>query len=144
MLWLVLVSVVGLLAYSATRHPDIAITVTGDRLRVRLHGWDALLCLRRRIEVPLHQVRGVAVDTVDHIPETGFRVPGAAIPGWLQAGSYGLGDERSFWDIRRAKSVLRIELDPDCGYCRLVLQVPDPHAEALRLRPTLGAWIPEP
>jgi len=141
--WLILIVVIGLLVYSATRQPDISIDVDNCRLRVRLHGWDCVLSMRRTIEVPVTQVRGVAVEPIDDVPPPGIRLPGAAIPGLLIAGSYGVGDQRSFWDVRRAKTVLLIELDPDCGYCRLVLQVPDPHAEALRLRPALGTWMPE-
>jgi hypothetical protein len=56
------------------------------------------------------------------------------------AGSYGTGDKRDFWLVRKADELLVIELRPGAAYRRIVLEVSDPHAEALRLRPELGAY----
>ena len=42
--------------------------------------------------------------------------------------------------VRKTEHVLVIELQPGAAYRRLVLEVPDPHAEAIRLRPALGVY----
>lgn len=90
--------------------------------------------------IPVASVAGVAVAPRRLVPQTGFRLPGTGIPGVLRAGSYGTGARRDFWLVRRADLVLVIELHPGGRYRRLVLEVPDPHAEALRLRPHLGSY----
>jgi hypothetical protein len=42
--------------------------------------------------------------------------------------------------VRNADHLLVVELEPGEPYRRIVLELPDPHAEALRLRPLLGAF----
>ena len=42
--------------------------------------------------------------------------------------------------MRKAQQVLVAELAPGAAYRRIVLEVPDPHAEALRLRPLVGSY----
>ena len=103
-------------------------------------GWrDGLLAVRRRLSVPVRSIRGVAAAPRASVPRTGLRFPGTGAPG-IRMGSFGFGAERDFWCVRRADSLLVVELEPGEPYRRLVLQVDDPHAEALRLRPTCGAY----
>jgi hypothetical protein len=124
------------------RPAQFTVEQQADELVVTLLGLDRAWCCRREVRVPLALVEGVAVDRRRQVPISGPRWPGAAIPGVITAGSYGFGPARSFWDVRGGEWVLRIELAPGAEYARLVLEPQDPHALALRLRDTLGAWVP--
>jgi hypothetical protein len=130
------------LLVNVRRRTNVSIDVTADDVTVSLHGWDALYCLRRRLTVPRTAVAGVCVGRQDRLPREWMRLPGTAIPGLIRAGSYGAATHRDFWDVRRAAEVLVIELVRDAGpYRRIVLEVADPHAEARRLQPDLGAAV---
>jgi hypothetical protein len=135
-------ALVALLVWNTRRPPALNITVQDDQLTVRLLGWDVLYCCRRQVIVPLAAVDGVCVAPRQDIPVQGLRLPGTGIPGVIRAGSYGTGDQRDFWDVRRAAEVLVIQMKPRAaGYRRMVLEVPDPHGELTRLRPTLGPTV---
>ena len=118
----------------------IQLTVDADCLHVQLGFLDSLLCMRRSLRIPLEQIKGVAAAPREQVPATGLRLPGTGLPGVIRAGSYGTGARRDFWDVRRASVVLVVELRPGAAYRRLVLEVPDAGAEALRLRPLVGAY----
>jgi hypothetical protein len=129
------------LLFAGARRPStIWLDVVGRDLVVRITGKDALYALSRGMTIPLDSIQGVAVAPNASVPRTGYRLPGTGIPGVLRAGSYGTGARRDFWLVRRADQLLVVELQPGEPYRRLVLQVPDPHAECLRLRPTTGAY----
>jgi hypothetical protein len=128
-----------LLAGARTASP-IELTVDGAALRIRIRGKDALYALSRGMTIPLSSVEGVSVAPTQTVPRTGLRLPGTGIPGVLRAGSFGTGSRRDFWLVRRAPEVLVIELQRGEPYRRVVLEVPDPRAEALRLRPALGTY----
>jgi hypothetical protein len=114
--------------------------IEGDELVLRITGWDALFALSRGMRIPVMEIAGVAVFPRRLVPATGWRLPGTSLPGVIRFGSYGTGSERDFWMVRKAEQVLVIQLQPGAAYRRLVLEVADPHAEALRLRPTVGAY----
>jgi hypothetical protein len=123
-----------------TRPSRLSIDVEDGALCIRMHGADGFLSLRRQLCVPLAEVEGVAVAPRRLVPATGLRFPGTSFPGVIRAGSYGVGATRDFWLVRKAQQVLVFELAPGATYRRIVLEVPDPHAEALRLRPLVGAY----
>lgn len=122
--------------------PSVDVGVTEQELTVRMRGLDMLLGFRRTLKVPLDHVRGVVVQHRDRVPQIGMYFPGIAVPGVLYAGAFGLGDERSFWHVRRAERLLRIECQPGAEFRRIVLQVAEPTELAGRLRPVLGAYVP--
>jgi hypothetical protein len=135
------VAAVAVLVALSGRVPSaVSLVVEGDRLVVTMTGAAAALSLRRRIDLPVAAIQGIAVAPRRMVPQTGLRLPGTGIPGALRAGSYGTGSTRDFWLVRRADFVLVVELEPGAEYRRLVLELPDPHAEALRLRPVLGSY----
>ena len=115
------------------------IEVVGDVLEIDLGRRDGFFALRGHLSVPLRSIQGVAAAPSTSVPRTGLRFPGTAAPG-IRMGSFGFGAERDFWCVRRAPEVLVVELEPGEPYRRLVLEVEDAHAEALRLRPACGAW----
>lgn len=126
------------------RPTDIALHVDGDRFVVELRGWDRFYCCRRAIEMPIATIEGVGVFRRERVPAEGLRWPGTSWPGVIRAGSYGFGSARDFWDVRKAPEVLVVALQPDQEYRRVVLEVPQPREEMLRLRPQLGPldWTP--
>ena len=125
---------------------NIGLDVAGDRLVVELRRWDAFYCCRRRIDLAVQDVEGVGVYDRQAIPAEGLRLPGTSVPGVIRAGTYGTGSARDFWDVRRGRQLLVIQMKPDADYRRLVLEVPEPHEQMLRLRPVLGPldWSPSP
>ena len=122
--------------------PTVDVSLDGDDLVVRMRGLDMLAAFRRTVRIPTDHVRGIVVQHRDRVPAIGFHFPGLAVPGVLYAGAFGFGDDRSFWNVRRAELLLRVECVPGAEFRRLVLQVPDPTALATRLRPALGAYVP--
>jgi hypothetical protein len=122
--------------------PAVDVNLDGEDLVVRMRGLDMLAAFRRTVRIPADHVRGIVVQHRDRVPAIGFHFPGLAVPGVLYAGAFGFGDDRSFWHVRRAELLLRVECVPGAEFRRLVLQVPDPTALATRLRPRLGAYVP--
>lgn len=117
------------------RGPLADIGVADGTLVVRPRGANQAWSLRRALRVPVDCVAGIGVVPAAGLP-VGPRSPGTAIPGF-RAGSYGTGDQRSFWLVRRAPDVLVIEL-VDRPYRRIVLEVDDPEATASSLRAAVG------
>lgn len=122
--------------------PAVDVDLVGNDLVVRMRGLDMLIAFRRTLRIPIDHVRGIVVQHKDRLPQIGMFFPGIAVPGVLYVGAFGIGDDRSFWHVRRAERLLRIECRPGAEFRRLVLQVPDPTALASRLRPVLGAYVP--
>jgi hypothetical protein len=99
---------------------------------------DVLLTLRRRIEVPLDQVMSVRVVPRSEAPLPAPRLPGAHLLGVCTAGSFGLHDERTFWDVRRADAVIMINCTAHAPYRALVLEFAEPDLVASRVRDALA------
>jgi hypothetical protein len=132
--------VVALIVLAARRPGGVRLEVANDEVHVVFTGAAPWLVMQRRLTIPASSVRGVAVVPSRLVPRTGLRLPGASFPGVIRAGSYGTGPQRDLWFVRGAEHLLVIELEPGEPYRRIVLEVPDAHAEALRLRPVLGAY----
>lgn len=114
----------------------VDVAVEGTALVVRPRGFDALLCMRRRVVVPLARVALIRVVPRHEAPRPKLRWR-VTVPGRIVAGSYGTGDTRTFWDVRRAERVLVISCRLGSEYKALVLEVPDPDATASRLNAAL-------
>ncbi|MCW2544626.1 MAG: Uncharacterized protein JWM40_2178 [Frankiales bacterium] len=127
------------LLVGARRPATIELEVVDEQLVLRLHGRDAFYAMSRGMTIPLTSIKGVAVAPRNSVPRTGLRLPGTSLPG-LRAGSFGTRPRRDFWLVRTPDTVLVVELQPDEPYRRLVLEVPDPRALCLRLRPRTGAY----
>ena len=133
-------SIVALIVVAARRPGGVTLEIAGDELHIQFTGAAPALVMQRRLVIPVGSIQGVAVVPSRQVPRTGFRLPGTAIPGRLRAGSYGTGAERDLWFVRSAKQLLVIELERGEPYRRIVLELADPHAQALRLRPVLGTY----
>lgn len=141
-LFVVVVAAIVLLFWSVRRPARVEVVLRGPEMFVLLRGADVLWTFRRRIAVRTEYVRGVAVSDLERVPREGLRLPGIAIPGMIRAGSYGVGSQRSFWDVRRGPQVLWVEMQEGAAYRRIVVEVDDPHSTALGLRSAVGSWVP--
>ncbi len=119
----------------------IELDLQDDQLVVRLSGAQMVLALCRTLRFPVVAVTGICAAPRKQVPATGLRLPGTSIPGRIRAGSFGRGAQRDFWCVARAEQVLVVQLEQGQPYRRLILEVPDAHAEAVRLRPTLGSLV---
>jgi hypothetical protein len=113
------------------------VEIVGDRLCVRLNGWDKVWALKSRLEVPLARVRAVALAPADIKPR-GLRAPGTYWPGAITAGTYRRRRGREFWSVRDKRNAVVIDLE-GADYDRLVLQVPEPAATVSSIRAALRA-----
>jgi hypothetical protein len=120
------------------REMGVTVSPAASQLDIRLTGASRFLALKRRLVVPFAHIvaarvmpRGVAAKSRGWL-----RFPGTSFPG-ITSGSYrGRGGEWQFWDVRRAKEVLAMDLR-DERYSRLVFQVPDPSREAHKINDAL-------
>lgn len=127
--------------FVVSRRPSkIVIDIDGQNLVVQITGRDAIYAMSRGWTLPLDCIRGITVVPAHQVPQQGLRWPGTGIPGALRAGSYGFGDRRDFWLVRKAPELLVIELWPGEPYRRIILEVPEVREEALRLRPSTGVY----
>ncbi len=135
---IVVALVLGLVGAAFLAPARVSFELDGGVLVIGLGAADRLLCLHGPIRLPLAQIRSVRVVGRDEVSRPVLRFPGSYIPGVITAGSYGLGAERSFWDVRKASRVLVIACQPDAAYSSLVLEVPDPDEAAARLAHSVG------
>jgi len=118
---------------------NLRLVVERDAVVIEPRGMDIALTLRRRIRLPLGQITGVRVVPRAQVSRPGLRLPGTSIPGVVTAGSYGLGQRRQFWDVRRADTVLVISCTAAAPCRELVLEFADPHLVETQLREALGS-----
>ncbi|MEJ2863316.1 hypothetical protein [Actinomycetospora flava] len=105
----------------------VQVRITADGLVVRFTGTDRVWACRRGVYLPLSRVllaRPMARrDAVTASPRV--HLPGVSVPRVLRAGSYGVGERRQLWMVRRAERLLAIYLRGD-PYHRVVVEVADP------------------
>ncbi|WP_328305765.1 hypothetical protein [Actinomycetospora sp. NBC_00405] len=89
---------------------DLVVLPTG--LRVRFSGTDRLAAGSRGLDVPFERIVGTRVmtrgDAVASSPR--FPCPGSWWPRRLRAGSWGIGERRQLWGVRRGTHVLVVYL----------------------------------
>lgn len=96
-----------------------AVAITNKSLVVEPKGLNKLWSFKRRLEIPLSNVRGTTFDPGANSEPKGLRAPGLAIPGkW--AGTFNRDGEKSFWNVSKAGETVVIEL-ADEHYDRLIL-----------------------
>jgi hypothetical protein len=135
---LVVLALAAAIAAAVTRPVNLTLTIADGTLVVEPRGADVLMAMRRRIEVPLGQVTDVRVMSLADAPRAVVRVPSTFLPGVIVAGSYGVGDERTFWDVRRGDPVLVIRCAIGAPYRALVLEFAEPDAVRTRIRGALA------
>src|SRR5439155_11602778 len=122
-----------------TQPVNVRVTIGDSTLLVEPLGYDLLLTLRRRIEIPLGQVLSARVLPREDAPGGVFRFPGTHLPGVRKAGSYLDRDRgRVFWDVRRAASVVVVTCADGAPYRALVLEFAEPDLVAVRIQGALA------
>jgi hypothetical protein len=117
------------------------IVIRGNRLIIGLAWWERLLAFHGDLRVPLARVREVIAPATAYQKYVAvdwrlLRLPGTAIPGVIQAGSYyRIRDGWEFYAVRRPSKSIVLELSGG-RYKRLILQVDGetPQAAARRIR----------
>ena len=121
------------------------VEISGDTLTVHIDGWDKVLALKGRVDVPLAHVLSVTADPEQtrRWPQ-GLRLPGTFIPRVVIAGSYwkpGRAESEdvgwSFWDVHDPARAVVIRLDHE-HYKQLVVGVDDPQATVAAIEAALA------
>jgi hypothetical protein len=115
----------------------LSMTADEDGIRIEPRGFDLVWTMRRRITIPTGEITSIRVLPRAQLPTTGVRPPGASLPGIITVGSYGTGEDRVFWDVRRGTELLVVYCRAGSPYRAYVLEFPDPHAVMGRLQSTL-------
>ncbi len=109
-----------------------AIDVVDSSLVVVMGGLDGLWGLRRRIRFPLAHVRSATIGArVGSYP--GLCIAGTHLPGILTMGTFRQEGRVAFWNVRRSKRPLVVDLE-GTDYDRLVVEVTDPDAAVAAIR----------
>jgi hypothetical protein len=117
----------------------VVLRIADGSLQVKLTGRDRLYTLRGSIEVPLASIAEARAAERASVKTAGLvRAPGTSLPGQIKAGTFRSLGRKEFWDVRHADWVLELDLR-DHELARIVLEVPDPEAEAARIRAALNA-----
>ena len=105
------------------------IELTESALRVHIRGIDQFLSFRKEIEAPLTHVAGASVGIEPEVQLSwqSLRLPGAALPGVVLAGSYLQFRDKTwlFYNTRRGEGAITITLAHK-HYAALVVEVADP------------------
>lgn len=105
----------------------VTLVVTPTGLRVRFTGIDRLAAFSRGLDVPFDRILGARVMTRDDAVASSPRLPclGSWWSGRLRAGSWGIGERRQLWSVRRGAHVVVIYLSGR-PFHRLVVDVEEP------------------
>lgn len=119
----------------------VEVSIDQADLLVEVLGWSKLWALKRRLRVPLSQIRAVRWDPgVGKGWWKGWRAPGTHIPGVIAAGTFYRRGVREFWDIRDGRKAVTIELEGG-SYRRLVVEVADPQGTVTMINAALGRTV---
>jgi len=117
------------------------ISVEGDRLHIRMSGWQSFFALRRAIDVPLHCIVSVDAGSLTSKMPDGIRLPGTYVPKLITAGSYWWKEKGwSFWSVRRVEKAIDLRLR-DHHFSRIVVEVDDPHATARMIDEAIRSYV---
>ena len=109
-------------------------------LKLEVQGWHQFWAFKRRIEVPLAQVRSIRRDPgAAQGFWKGWRMPGTHLPGLIVAGSYYRNGQWTFYDVVNSQAAVVVELAGANAshYDRLVVEVADPEQALRRVRGAL-------
>jgi hypothetical protein len=121
---------------------SIDLATLEGRLAIELTGLDAVYALEGGLVIPLDTITAVRVEPRQTMEkQRGIRAPGVAFPGRIAVGTWRGRGGKQFWCVHAAERLLVVEVEHG-EYRRLVLEVPDPDAEARRIRKEAG--LPEP
>jgi len=105
----------------------VSLVVTPSGLRVRFTGSDRLAAYSRGLDVPFERIIGSRVMARDDAVASSPRLPcpGSWWAGRLRAGSWGIGERRQLWSVRRGAHVVVVYLSGR-PFHRVVVDVEEP------------------
>jgi hypothetical protein len=105
----------------------ISLAVTPTGLRMRFTGIDRVAAYSRGLDVSFGRIVGSRVMTRDEAVASSPHMPcpGSWWPGRLRAGSWGIGERRQLWGVRRSPRVIVVYLSGR-PFHRLVVDVEEP------------------
>ena len=115
------------------------LNLDSERLTVEPIGLNKLWGFRRRIEVPLDQVRGATYDPKAAHAGKGMRFPGLALPGRKRVGTFFHDGEKEYWNVLAGGQTIVVELNAAAPFARLYLTVDDGRAAANRINAAASA-----
>jgi hypothetical protein len=109
-------------------------------LTLEILGLHKLWALKRRLELPLAQIREVrrSDPNRDRVTFPWIRMPGTYFPGLIAAGTFYRGKVRGFWDVSNFRRAITLELEGG-RYDRVVVEVADPERAVEAIRKATGA-----
>ena len=116
----------------------ISLVVIPEGLRVQFTGADRLAACSWGLDVPFERVVGSRVMTRCEAVASSPWLPclGSWWPGRLRAGSWGIGERRQLWGVRRGEHVVVVYLSGR-PFHRLVVDVEDPQGAHLGIEAAL-------
>ena len=101
----------------------------GDQLILEMQGWDKVLALKDRLEIPTANIRKikVGISDEDRLGMTDLRMLGTSIPGSVQAGIFRHNGQWVFWDVHNVNSANAVVIDLTGNpYSQVVVEINDP------------------
>ena len=106
----------------------VDLSISEDKLVLRIRGADKLWAFKSSLEIPLAHIAEIKLDSaIAHGWWHGLRAPGTSIPGVITAGTFYQDGKRVFWDVHNPDNTIVINLK-DERYNQLVVEVADPKA----------------
>lgn len=106
------------------------IEIADGKLRLTVKGFDAILALKKHLEVPLQHVEraevGIAGEMRERLRQS-LRMPGTYLPGIVTAGSYLEHGRWMFWDVKGGDKAITLYVTHE-KYDALVVDVENPEA----------------
>jgi hypothetical protein len=99
--------------------------IDGPDLVVGLSRLEKLGALRGDVRVPLSAVRSAEADPEPWAALRGLRSPGTGIPGVIALGTWHYAGGRDFAALRGRGPAVRVDLDGQSKFARLVVSVSD-------------------
>lgn len=109
-------------------------TFAVGQLILEIQGWDKILALKSRLEIPIADIKNIRIGISDEDRLNWFsdlRFLGTSIPGSVQAGIFRHNGQWVFWDVHSVNSENAVVIDlTDNQYAQIVVDVADPQAVA--------------
>ena len=110
----------------------------GPDLVVRLSPLEKLAAFRGNVRVPLHAVRSAQAEPDPWSALRGIRAPGTGIPGVIAYGARRFDGGPDFAAVLGSRPAVRVDLDGESPFARLVVSVADPDSTVAAIRGAAG------
>jgi hypothetical protein len=132
---ILLVLAIGVLSRPQLGRPNVE--VSRNSITIEMRGLSSLWAFKRRLKIPLDQVREARIEPDARRLLKGIRASGTHVPGLITAGTYRSRRNKTFWFIWRGKNAVVIDLAGN-SYDQIVLEVDDPRQLLRRIDAALG------